>query len=428
MRLQTLSAGGGSHMQMGPLWTLLIVAQVALTVALLPAALFYTWDGLRLRTGDAGFASREFLSATLAMDRSLEAPSAAAEAAFAARYGAAAAALDDRLRESPAVRDVTFSIAPAGQELAMVIEAEGFATPGDPVDYNIVQGSKAGHMVRYNRVAANFFDAFAVPVLLGRGFTGADARSARVIISRTLAETIFGVTNPLGRRIKYVGRSREAILDGVAMERWLEIVGVVADFPVNDVESVGRVYHCQPIPQLYPATSAVRVRSGNPEAFAATLRDSAAAVNTSLQIRDISTTEMVVKREQGLFRLIGMSVGLVMLSVIMLSAAGIYALMSFTVTRRRREIGIRAALGADRNRLLIGIFARAAGQLGAGAAVGSLAALGLEQVLESEMLGAQRAVILSTVIVIMALVGLLAAFGPARRGLAIQPIEALREE
>ena len=59
--LQSLSPGSGSRMQMGRLWTLLIVAQVALTVALMPAAMFYAWDGLRLRTGDAGFASREFI-------------------------------------------------------------------------------------------------------------------------------------------------------------------------------------------------------------------------------------------------------------------------------------------------------------------------------------------------------------------------------
>lgn len=427
VRLQTLSAGGGSRMQMGPLWTLLIVAQVALTVALLPAAMFYTWDGLRLRTGDAGFASREFLHATLAMDRPLGPATPVAEAAFAARYGAAAAALDERLRESPAVSDVTFSIRPAGQELAMVIEAEGVVT-SDFVDYNIVEGTKAGHLVRYNRVAVNFFEAFDVPVLLGRGFEEADAGAERIMISRTLAETVFGVANPLGRRIRYVGRSREAIVDNLTMERWLEIVGVVADFPVNDVDAIGRVYHAVPVSQLYPATIAVRVRGRDPEAFAGMLRDDSATANPQLQIRDISTTEIAVRREQGLFRLIGMTVGLAMLSVIILAAAGIYALMSFTVTHRRREIGIRAALGADRNRLLAGIFARAAAQLGTGATIGLVAALGLEQLLDPQALGAHRAVIAPFVIGIMMLVGLLAALGPARRGLAIQPIEALREE
>jgi predicted permease len=427
-RLQTLSAGGGSRMQMGSLWTSLIVAQVGLTVALLPTAIFYTWDGLRLRTGDAGFASREFISATLAMDRPAAPPAPASQAAFAARYGAAAAALDARLRENPAVRDATFSIAPVGQELAMVIEAEGVANPPDLVDYNIVEGTKAGHLVRYNRVATNFFEAFDVPLLLGRGFVAADAGTDRIMIGRTLADTVFGAANPLGRRLKYVGRSREATIDDVAIDRWLEIVGVVADFPVNEMAPTPRIYHPAPLAHLYPATIAVRVRGEKPETFVGTLRDSSAAVNPLLQIRDIATTEILVKREQGLFRLIGATVGLAMLSVVILSAAGIYALMSFTVTRRRREIGIRAALGADRNRLLAGIFARAAVQIGSGAAIGLIAALGLEQVIDGPVLAAQRAVVVPTVILIMALVGLLATVGPARRGLAIHPIEALREE
>ncbi|MGH9385146.1 MAG: FtsX-like permease family protein, partial [Vicinamibacterales bacterium] len=118
----------------------------------------------------------------------------------------------------------------------------------------------------------------------------------------------------------------------------------------------------------------------------------------------------------------------VMLSVIMLSTAGIYSLMSFTVARRRREIGIRAALGADRHRLLLGIFSRALGQLGTGAALGMLGAIGFEQLLEGEMLQGRGTVILPLVALVMATAGLLAAIGPARQGLRIQPTEALREE
>jgi putative ABC transport system permease protein len=427
-RLQTLSAGGGSRMQMGRLWTLLIVAQVALTVALLPSAIYFTWDGLRLRTGDAGFASREFLSATLALDRTLEPHPPAGEAAFAARYAGAAAGLDARLRERAAVRDVTFSMAAPGQELAMVIAAEALAHRGDPADYNIVEGSKAGHLVRYNRVATNFFDAFEVPVILGRSFDAADAAADRILISRTLADTVFGDANPLGQRIKYVGRSREAIADAVAIERWLEVVGVVADFPVNEVEPIGRVYHAAAPAQIYPATIAVRVAGRDPEQFGGALRDTAAAVDPRLQIRDLSTAAIVVRREQGMFRLIGTTVGLVMLSVIILSAAGIYALMSFTVARRRREIGIRAALGADRNQILAGIFARVAAQLAIGAAIGMAASVALEQVIQGALFQNKGAVILPIVAAIMAIAGLLAALGPARQGLRIQPIEALREE
>jgi putative ABC transport system permease protein len=239
---------------------------------------------------------------------------------------------------------------------------------------------------------------------------------------------VFGAANPLGQRIKYVGRSREAIFDGIAMDRWLEIIGVVANFPANDVHPIGRVYHPVDTGNLYPSNIAVRVRAGNPESAAALLRDTSVAVNARLQVRDISTADIIVRREQGMFRMIGVTVGLVMTSVIILTAAGIYALMSFTVTRRRREIGIRAALGANRNRLLAGIFARAAAQLMAGAAVGLVASLGVEQILEGEMFQGRGTIILPIVIALMSAVGLLAALGPARRGLRIQPIEALREE
>ena len=208
--LQSLSPGSGSRMQMGRLWTLLIVAQVALTVALMPAAMFYTWDGLRLRSGDNGFASREFVSATLAMDRSSEPPSAAGDAAFASRYANAHREFDQRLRAQAAAIDVTFSVIDAGQELAMAAVGEDQPPPTEPANYNLVEGSQLGHLVRYNRIAIGFFDAFDVPVILGRGFTPADLGTNHVVINRTLADAVFGGGNPLGRRIKYVGRSREA--------------------------------------------------------------------------------------------------------------------------------------------------------------------------------------------------------------------------
>ena len=428
--LQSLSPGSGSRMQMGRLWTLMIVAQVALTVALMPAAMFYAWDGLRLRTGDAGFASREYISATLAMDRSSETPAQTGDAAFTSRYAAAHRELDEQLRAQATTVDVTFSLVDAGQELAMAAVAEDQQPPTEPANYNIVEGSPLGHLVRYNRIAIDFLDAFDVPVILGRGFMPADLGTDHVVVNRTFASTVFGDANPLGRRIKYVGRSREATEDNrpLELERWHEVVGVVPDFPVNQVTPEPRLYHPGAYGDLYPARIGVRVRGADPATFAGPLRDISVAVNPNLQVRDITTTEIIVRRDQGIFRMIGATVAIVMLSVLILSAAGIYALMSFTVARRKREIGIRAALGADRNRLLAGIFSRAFLQLGAGAAVGMIGAFGLEQVLEGEMFQGRGAIILPAVALVMTTVGVLAAIGPARQGLSIQPTEALREE
>jgi ABC-type antimicrobial peptide transport system permease subunit len=167
---------------------------------------------------------------------------------------------------------------------------------------------------------------------------------------------------------------------------------------------------------------------GTPSAFAGRLREISAGVDPSLQLSKVSSPEEAAKREQGIMRLIGVTLTAVMLSLVVLSGAGIYALMSFTVARRRKEIGIRAALGADPTRILAGIFSRALAQLAAGAAVGLAGAIALEQVLEGEMFQGHGAVILPLVALFMTVTGLLAAIGPARRGLRIQPIEALREE
>jgi hypothetical protein len=258
-----------------------------------------------------------------------------------------------------------------------------------------------------------------------------------VIVNRAMAAALFGGANPLGHRIRYIGRSREAPSRDVELNRWYEIVGVVADFPTADVvsdfsdldiERTSRVYHVAARGDVYPATLAVRVRAGAPYSFAGRLREIGAAVDPDVQLERILSAEESVKQGEGLRRLFGVTIVLVILSVVILSAAGIYALMSFTVSRRRREVGIRTALGADPARILAGIFSRAFAQLAIGAAAGMLASIGLEQLLDGEMLQGRGAILLPIVAVFMTTVGLLAAIGPARRGLGIQPTEALRDE
>lgn len=113
-------------------------------------------------------------------------------------------------------------------------------------------------------------------------------------------------------------------------------------------------------------------------------------------------------------------------TVLLLSAAGIHALTSLTVTRRRKEIGVRVALGARPGRLLASIFARAAWQLGLGGLLGAL--LGGALLVGNGGAGPEAALFLGGVVALMLITGLLAAVGPARRGLGIQPMEALKEE
>jgi ABC-type antimicrobial peptide transport system permease subunit len=144
-------------------------------------------------------------------------------------------------------------------------------------------------------------------------------------------------------------------------------------------------------------------------------------------LRIVTFSEMKRQAQIG-FRLMVLGSSLVILSALLLSAAGIYAMMSFTVSQRRKEIGIRAALGADAGQLLRSIFTKAALQLAAGVVVGSVVALMIDRASDGELLGSLGLGLVPITALLMVLVGLFATIGPARRGLRIQPAEALRAE
>jgi putative ABC transport system permease protein len=274
-RLQGLSAGSGSRMQMGRLWTLLIVAQVAFTVALLPAAMYHAWQSLQFPIGDRGFATRDFLTTRMVLDDpSEEAVIGGDDGARGRAYGQRQAEIERLLESEASVSAVTFSLTNPGEELAAVLEVEGLPPPVDLVDYNVVQGTKQGHLVRFNHVATDFFQSFEVPVVMGRALQAGDDG---VVVNRGLVETVFGGANPLGRRVRYVGRSREADERYVELNRWYEIVGVVPEFPrvrALGAPPVSRLYHVAAPGAVSPATLSVRVRGSVPATFASRLRES----------------------------------------------------------------------------------------------------------------------------------------------------------
>jgi ABC-type antimicrobial peptide transport system permease subunit len=172
----------------------------------------------------------------------------------------------------------------------------------------------------------------------------------------------------------------------------------------------------------------VRVRSGTPAAFGAKLREVTAGVSPMLRLGNVATMEQAFSDGLAPWRLSLLAVTLLTGSVLLLSAAGIYALVSFTITRRRREIGIRTALGAGSRRVLMSVLSRAMMQIGSGITVGTLLSGVTNALTGGEMTFGQGWYLLPGVAVLMATVGLAAAFGPARRALKIQPTEALRAE
>ena len=165
---------------------------------------------------------------------------------------------------------------------------------------------------------------------------------------------------------------------------------------------------------------AVRVR--DPEAFAMRLRAVAAEVDPMIRLTDVQPLTRVGGGEATLNWTLTAVAGLVAFIVLLLSATGIHSLMSFTVARRTREIGIRTALGAPPGRIVAGIFSRAFLQIGAGVLAGSALAAVLG-------LGSTRGLLLLLAAdVVMLVVGLTASALPLRRALRIDPTEALRAE
>jgi ABC-type antimicrobial peptide transport system permease subunit len=207
---------------------------------------------------------------------------------------------------------------------------------------------------------------------------------------------------------------------------WLEIVGVVQDLYESAMDpeyATPMLYYAVAPGQLQSADLLVRVRGEDADGFAPRLRQIIASLDPDLRIGSIENLGTMGSPR---YLAIAATIIVAVLGiVVLLSAAGIHALMSLTVTRRRKEIGIRTALGAQPRRVLASIFSRAAWQLGLGGLVG--AALGTWLLVSSGLTDA-AAVPLGGVIAIMLMAGLVAAVGPARRGLRIQPMDALREE
>jgi ABC-type antimicrobial peptide transport system permease subunit len=157
------------------------------------------------------------------------------------------------------------------------------------------------------------------------------------------------------------------------------------------------------------------------------LREVAVSLDPALEV-DVEPLSQFYRFLRTLLTNAAIGLGATLLSVLLLAAAGIYALMSFTVARRRHEIAIRIALGARPGRLLGDVFRQALWQISLGVAVGVAMALFIDYQAGGEALRGRDWLLLTGTSVLMGLVGLGAALGPARRGLRIQPIEALRGE
>jgi ABC-type antimicrobial peptide transport system permease subunit len=164
------------------------------------------------------------------------------------------------------------------------------------------------------------------------------------------------------------------------------------------------------------------------EGFARTVHQIVTAIDPELRMGELRARAVAGGQDALVVRLVAVALSLILLTVLLFSAAGVYALMSFSVAQRRREIGIRAARGASSLGLLHSVFSRVAFQVATGVALGILGAMAIAPATEGAALSGRLAIVTPAVALTMVLVGVVAAYGPARRSLRIQPTEALRSE
>jgi putative ABC transport system permease protein len=426
--LQQLGAGG-SGLRLGKVWNTLIVAQVAATVALMPVAVYAVGSWLMLRAPVQSIPINELLMANLYLDRAGAGTDDFAEYRgdeFRARFASMQSELVRALESDPRVASVTFSSARPGAEQQERFEVDTLQRDARSDSAQLI--NDRGRWMLTAAVEPGQFEAFGIKPLAGRVFDAGDvADEPRVaVVNRSFVNLMLGNGPALGRRMRSFGRSGDR-----DSGRWLEIIGVVPDMPFvqTATESMrSKIYVPMRAQDAFPATLAIRVRAGTPGEFVPHLTAITTRVSPMLRLGRVEPLATTLDADNELPRAVTLAVAVVAISVLLLSGAGIYALMSFTVTRRRREIGIRSALGAGTAQVVRGVLARALLQIGAGIAIGLAFTKPVDAALGAHMFRGWGILVLPIVVLIMFAIGLASAAGPVRRALQIQPTEALRGE
>ncbi len=400
----------------------LIVVDVAIAVAAVgfTAALAHKVNDV-MTPNAAGIQAGQFLSAELRLPGIETSPGAGGPDAreFKARLAAIQRRLVERLEEEPGVRDVVIADAlPRMQHAIRSIEVE---------QAEAYTGSNR-LKVRAARVAPGFFSALDQPLVAGRPFNSGDLRdgAANVIVNTTFVEKALNGENPIGRRVRYLSSP------GEKPGPWYEIVGVVGHLGMHVLmpDDDQGLYHPAAPGAIYPVQLGIHV-AGNPESFTPRLRQIAHEVDPFAAISSPAALDTVVEGDWYLVAAAAMG-GVVLVGILLtLAASAIFSLLSFAVTQRTREIGIRVALGADRRNIATVIAQRALAQVGLGVLLGMpLAGWLFYAILEDRGVshagwsGTLLAIVLG--VGVLALIGLAACAVPTARALRIRPGEAMK--
>ncbi|MGD0125174.1 MAG: ABC transporter permease [Terriglobia bacterium] len=274
-------------------------------------------------------------------------------------------------------------------------------------------------------VSPDFFRALRIALMRGRLLTGQDGPSAppSVVVSQSMANRIWRGQDPVGKRIKF-GRAE-------SNEPWKTVVGVVGDIQRSPFDPNPDPTAYFSFAQLPMAESCVVVRaSGDPLALAAAVRAQVRSVSADDPPYDMRTLAQLVSDDVSGVAASARMMFAFGIVALLLSASGIYALMSYSVTQRTHEIGVRMALGAERVSVLKLVVGYAIKLTVIGLAIGVPAALALTRALSSLLFGVVRLdiPIFASFTLLLALVAAAAAYIPAHRATRVDPMVALRYE
>jgi predicted permease len=406
MKANAYGVTKGGAMEFGKL---LIVAQVALSLVLVVGAGLLLTTFFKLETLNPGFEREHVLLVDVDVGQRVASP---------ARRPRIFGEMLEQLRALTGVRSASFSDStPIGGSVdAHYVQVEGYSSK-----------SRDDILVFDSEVSDRYFETLGTALLAGRDFNVRDSlRSPKVaIVNQTMAKKFFGGQNPIGKRYQPEQGNR--------LGEPVEIIGVVKDVKYVDLREDVHPFAYVPVSQdSAPGsfmTFELRSSTGSATSLISAVKSSIARVNpdASLQFKTLAVQiDESLARERLLAMLSGFFGGL----ALALAMIGLYGVMSYNVTGRRHEIGIRMALGAERSRVLRMVLGRVATLIGIGLTIGVGAAIATSRLIVGFLYGVQPndPKMLFFAASLLALAAGLAGFFPAYRASHLDPIDALREE
>ncbi|HKE57182.1 MAG TPA: FtsX-like permease family protein, partial [Pyrinomonadaceae bacterium] len=266
-----------------------------------------------------------------------------------------------------------------------------------------------------------YFEAMGIPLLAGRTFTDRDTQNTpRVaIVSETLAKRFFPNESPLGKRLNVE----------TGPEAFREIVGVVGDVKQNGLTRETRPHTYEPFAQAPDQFMTLIVRTNSdPQSLVPAIRSKVSEIDHELPVQSVRTLESMIANSLRQQRFTALMLSIFAGVATFLAAAGLYGVISYSVTQRTRELGIRVALGAQISSVMRLVLRQAMTFVLIGEVVGLVGAFALSRLFSGLVFGVTPtdALTFATVTVLLTVVALMACYLPARRATKVDPLVAIR--